>query len=246
MKIKLFVAAAATVVASSAMAQSAFEGFYGQLATGYEGNQASSLNQAGVSSGNANENWTTSNQSFGGAPLVVGLGYNASVAKSWLLGIGVDYSALNQTSSTFSSTGAGASASNGGASLNNQKLETSQRYNIFVTPGYVLDKDKLVYLKAGYSSVNLRYTGPTSASSASGSTNYTFSNPSNTMSGYILGLGYKQMITSGFYGFAEANYMSYSSSSFSSSVANSSSNYKLTFSPTLKTYQALVGVGYKF
>ena len=32
MKIKLLVAAAATVVASSAMAQSAFQGFYGQIA----------------------------------------------------------------------------------------------------------------------------------------------------------------------------------------------------------------------
>jgi hypothetical protein len=36
MKIKLLVAAAATVVASSAMAQSAFEGAYGQLGVGYQ------------------------------------------------------------------------------------------------------------------------------------------------------------------------------------------------------------------
>ena len=47
MKIKLLVAAAATVVASSAMAQSAFQGFYGQVATGYENNNVSNLNGTG-------------------------------------------------------------------------------------------------------------------------------------------------------------------------------------------------------
>ena len=43
MKIKLLVAAAATVVASSAMAQSAFQGFYGQIGTGYESNSLTDL-----------------------------------------------------------------------------------------------------------------------------------------------------------------------------------------------------------
>lgn len=40
MKIKLLVAAAATVLASSAMAQSAFEGAYGQLGIGYQSSKA--------------------------------------------------------------------------------------------------------------------------------------------------------------------------------------------------------------
>ena len=42
MKIKLLVAVAATVVASSAMSQSAFQGFYGQIGAGYENNSVSS------------------------------------------------------------------------------------------------------------------------------------------------------------------------------------------------------------
>ena len=54
MKIKSLVAAAATVVASSAMAQSAFEGFYGQIATGYESNQVSNLNMSNNQAANAN------------------------------------------------------------------------------------------------------------------------------------------------------------------------------------------------
>ena len=56
-------------------------------------------------------------------------------------------------------------------------------------------------------------------------------------------LGYKQMITSGFYGFAEANYMSYGKPSFSVRDADGSTQ---SSSPSLNSYQALVGVGYKF
>jgi hypothetical protein len=51
------------------------------------------------------------------------------------------------------------------------------------------------------------------------------------------------MVTSGLYGFAEANYMSYSKTTFS---ATTSGPYTISNSPTLNTYQALVGVGYKF
>ena len=239
MKIKLLVAAAATVVASSAMAQSAFQGFYGQIATGYENNQTSNLNaQAGSAS------YSASNQNFGGAPLVLGIGYNFSVAPQWLVGIGADYSVLPQTSSTYSS-----SSSNGGylgtpATISGQSIKASNRYNIFVTPGYAIDKDKLAYFKAGYSSVSATANWPTTYSDPS----YTgpaglSGSQSKTVSGYILGLGYKQMIANGFYGFAEGNYMSYSKPSFS---ATSNDGTAVSSNPSVSAYQLLVGVGYKF
>jgi len=248
MKIKLLVAAAATVVASSAMAQSAFEGFYGQIATGYENNSYSNLSAIGSATGEANSNWTMSNQSSSGAPLVIGLGYNFSVAPSWLIGIGADYSALSQTTGNFSSSTTGPGGNGYGGTLSSFKLEASNRFNIFVTPGYEIDKDKLVYLKAGYSSVSVKQTYPTyytatsNHSSDSGAVTG-FSNQTSTVGGYIVGLGYKQMIAAGFYGFVEANYMSYNKPSFSSKT---SSNYTLTNNPSLNTYQALVGIGYKF
>ncbi|OWS69607.1 outer membrane protein [Polynucleobacter campilacus] len=234
MKIKLLVAAAATVVASSAMAQSAFEGFYGQIATGYESNNASNLNYTGSQAG-ANDTWNSSSQSFGGIPLVIGAGYNYSVAPKWLVGIGVDYSVLNQKSSTYNSN-------IGGYSLKGSTLETSNRLNIFVTPGYEIDKDKLVYLKAGYSSVSIKQQTPTTyTTSSSGSLVST--NSSSTQGGYVVGLGYKQIITGGIYGFAEGNYMSYGKPSFS---ATQTDGYKLTSNPSINSYQLLVGVGYKF
>lgn len=245
MKKVLIAAAFATAfVAPHTFAQSAFEGFYGQIATGYENNQLSSLNATGISQGNPNENWNTSNQSFGNAPLVLGLGYNFSVAPQWLVGIGADYSAISLKSSTYDMVGTGVNA---GSSVTGNQLQTSNRFNIFVTPGYAIDKDKLVYLKAGYSSVSLKTTGITGCNPSSNCTGgVNFSNPSNTLSGYVLGLGYKQIITGGFYGFAEANYMSYSKTSFNSVNQKAGSDYTFSTNPSLSSYQALVGVGYKF
>lgn len=236
MKIKLLVAAAATVVASSAMAQSAFQGFYGQIATGYENNNVSNLSMTGSDS-SSTDNWNAGNQSFGGAPLVIGAGYNFSVAPKWLLGVGVDYSALSQKSSNFSYT-------IDSVSLNGASIEVSNRFNVFITPGYVIDKDKLAYFKAGYSSVSAKGNSPSSVSGGSNSgESWGQTSQSKTLSGYVLGLGYKQMITGGFYGLAEVNYMSYSKANFS---GTDSSGYTTTSNPSLNSYQVLVGVGYKF
>lgn len=235
MKIKLLVAAAATVVASSAMAQSAFQGFYGQIATGYENNSVSSLGMTGSDS-SVTDNWNAGNQSFGGAPLVIGAGYNFSVAPKWVVGLGVDYSAISQNSSNFSYT-------MGGASLNGASIEVSNRFNVFVAPGYAVDKDKLVYLKAGYSSVSAKGNSPSSYVNSTQNISTGQTSQTKTLSGYVLGLGYKQMITGGFYGLAEVNYMSYSKASFS---GTDSDGYTTSSNPSLNSYQFLVGVGYKF
>jgi opacity protein-like surface antigen len=241
MKIKLLVAAAATVVASSAMAQSAFQGFYGQLGTGYESNSFGNTNIA--TTGDESLTWNSGNQNANGVPLVFGLGYNFAVAPKWLLGLGVDYSALSQETSSYSSTLSGYP----GEYLSGSKLQASNRVNIFVAPGYEIDKDKLVYLKAGYSMATIKQTFSNSFTSTSDpldSFTFTQGSQSKTASGYVVGLGYKQMITSGFYGFAEANYMSYGKPSFS--VTDPSDGSKQSSSPSLNTFQALVGVGYKF
>ena len=251
---------------STVSAQSAFEGFYGQLATGYESNTATNLNSAlNASGGNVTINniggATTSNQNFGGMPLVFGLGYNFSIAPKWLLGIGADYSILSQESSSYSSNGFINDLSTGtreNATLSGSKIKTSNRLNIFITPGYEIDKDKLVYIKAGYSMVKVDATAPTTLSSNGTTSSISdptngfgapFSNPSKTLNGYIVGLGYKQIIDKGLYLFGEANYMSYNKANFVSSLTipntggvsvSSSSN------SGLNSYQVLVGIGYKF
>ena len=226
-------------ISSSAFAQSAFQGFYGQIATGYENNSASNLDQVYKEAARINpDTYNASTQNFGGAPLIVGLGYNFSVAPKFILGIGADYSFTSQTSSAYNSNFAFIDST-----LSGQSLKVSNRFNIFLTPGYEIDKNKLIYLKAGYSSVKATYNPPT------GSDSLAWSTPSSTVGGYIVGLGYKQIITGGFYGFAEGNYMSYNKPSLVSNVVQTNggaSTWTLTTNPSINTYQLLVGVGYRF
>lgn len=261
MKIKLLVAVAVATLAGSAMAQSAFQGFYGQLATGYESNSASGLSSPlNITDGVQTltlANASASNQNFGGMPLVAGLGYYYSVAPKWLVGIGADYSFLSQESSSYSYALSGGELSLGdspvaGFGLSGAKIKASNRFNIFITPGYEIDNDKLVYLKAGYSSVKVDVTTPSSITfqGQSEPLGSLASNQSKTLSGYIVGLGYKQIISGGIYAFGEANYMSYSSANFGRSIAfpgfNGSVNLNTNTSSSLNSYQLLVGVGYKF
>lgn len=247
---KLLVAAAIAGLAGAVNAQSAFEGFYGQIATGYENNSVSNLGFSVTdTTDGARDSFGAGNQSFGGAPLVLGLGYNFSVAPKWLLGIGVDYSVLSQKSSSY--TNSGISASGNTITLNGSTIQMSNRVNIFITPGYEIDKDKLAYFKAGYSMVTQKFNSPNSftCSPDCNDQNTSSSGPLNSvsqsknLSGYVLGIGYKQIITSGLYGFAEFNYMSYGKPTYSGSVDSTSTS---SSSPSTSSYQALVGVGYRF
>lgn len=264
MKKKLLVAVATTVLGTSAMAQSAFEGFYGQLGSGYESNQVGSTTGTKTESSPVNgstDSISAPSQTFSGAPLVLGLGYNFSVAPKWVVGIGGDYSFLSQTSSSFSSQTRGADlvalGFPAGATSNGLQFKTSNRFNIFLTPGYAIDKDKLVYLKAGYSSVNTELTSPSTLTIGG----RTFTNAqlgqssagtqSKTVSGYIVGLGYKQIIQGGLYGFAEANYMGYGNVTNSVTQSylpgsGSTGTFTSNTSASLNAYTLLLGVGYKF
>ena len=118
---KLLVALAATgLVATSAFAQkSAFEGFYGQIATGYENNTLQNTNLFFNSITNPADSGSSSSggtATAAGVPLILGLGYTFSVAPKFTVGLGADYSALTQTSSgtTTYNFGSGCTDPNGG------------------------------------------------------------------------------------------------------------------------------------
>ena len=232
MKIKLLVAAAATVVASSAMAQSAFQGFYGQIATGYESNTVSNSTGTITTTNATNNNVAFNGASASNMPLVVGLGYNYQASKEFLIGLGVDYSVLT-TSQFNGSYNATAGTQTG--------YKVSDRYSIYITPGYVIDKDKLAYFKAGYSNQKRTWYDNVSTSETNGQ-----QVASGNASGYVVGLGYKQMITSGLYGFGEANYYSYSNPSWSYQTLSDGAKGSNVTGATSSAYQLLVGVGYKF
>ena len=222
---KVLLTALLSGLVGTAAAQSAFEGFYGQIATGYENNTIKSTtttftNAAGATVATYSDPAAIANS----APIVIGAGYNFSIAPQFLLGIGTDYSILTAKSALITSTSPGNDD-------NVAYYKTSNRYNIFVTPGYVIDKDKLAYLKAGYSSQKV----------AGYSTDGT-AGPSGTVNGYILGLGYKQMILNGLYAFGEGNYMGYSSKN----VTNTSGSYTASTPTSASAFNFLIGVGYKF
>jgi hypothetical protein len=62
-----------------------------------------------------------------------------------------------------------------------------------------------------------------------------------------LGLGYKQMISGGFYGFAEANYMSYNKVNLGTSWTETTGVRVTNNTNTgASAYNFLVGVGYRF
>jgi opacity protein-like surface antigen len=214
MKIKLLVAAAATVVASSAMAQSAFEGAYAQLGIGYV--SVSAGTKAGESRNGAALTFSESNiNSFSSN---IGIGYFFAIDKSFLLGIGAEYAPLKTTDGTSTIF------SNGVLADINTYNKTSS-YSIFLSPALAIDKEKLAYAKLGYTSATFKGT---SASDGASST--------DTFSGYLFGLGYKQIIKREFYGFAEGNYSMFQKKTIETTTASQS--------PTSLSF--LVGVGYKF
>ncbi len=231
---KLLIAATAAGLVGTANAQSAFEGFYGQIATGYENNNIKSSSTTFTTSPDVGTSiYNNPSVSFGNVPIILGLGYTFSLSNSFTLGIGADYSFITSKSGNFTST-----PSDPSDDPNTGYNKVSNRMNLFLTPGYVIDKNSLAYIKVGYSGQKIEQFDATNNAST-GSAN---------VSGYILGLGYKQIISGGFYGFGEANYMSYGKKNITSSGACESycSTYTGTTPISSSAYNFLVGVGYRF
>jgi len=232
MNAKLWLGCSGLLFSSVAFAQSQFVGAYGQISTGYENNQVSSAQLIGKGYG-ATPNTTNSvTINSGSAPLVLGLGYLFPVQNNFTLGLGVDYSTLTQETS---------SAAFYYPTIKNSpsfdyKFTISNRFSIFATPGYAIDKDKLAYAKLGYSSQSVQYSQTNCCSS-----------PSNKaqVGGYVLGLGYKQLITSGLYGFVEANYYAYAKPSLSSTYTDEGGG-TVSSNPNMSAYNLLLGLGYRF
>jgi hypothetical protein len=219
---KLLVTAALAGLVGTVNAQSAFEGAYTQLGIGYESvsskDKGGTFTATGGSSATLTRNLSNSN-GFSGA---VGLGYTASITNTYTLGFGAEYYPIGSQNAGYTFVTGNTSGTG--------KWNKVNAYNIFLSPGVVLNKDSLAYAKIGY-------TGAQGKSNVTGSS----SNTTNH-NGYSLGLGYKQIIKGGLYGFAEGNYFNY--------LDKTSTTVNSTGSSTTKTglssYNFLVGVGYRF
>ncbi|MCX7244881.1 MAG: outer membrane beta-barrel protein [Burkholderiales bacterium] len=210
-RLKLLIVFGAMSLTTPALAQSVFTGFYGQVGIGYENSTPSysggTLNNStysyGISGGTTN--------SFAGTATI---GYYFPVTGNFLLGIGAEYSPLSGVKSNATVTLPALKYSE------TQSIKKGDSYNLFISPAYAIDKEKLAYAKVGYSNAN-----------------YEIGGDNDTYNGYSLGLGYRQIIQGSWYGFAEVNYMSYGNQNVATNASGTAS-FKVT--------NALVGVGYKF
>jgi hypothetical protein len=209
--------------------ESNLSGAYGQIGIGYQNTSPSFSNTSLVALGQSlNPNVSVSNSS--GFTGVVSAGYNFSVASPLLIGIGFDFAPLATQSATASASYTGPI----GTYQNSASVYIKNSLNLFVSPGLALDQNKLLYAKIGY-------TG----SSANGV------NTDFYMGGVSYGFGYKQIIGSGVYGFAEYNYVNYGSLTRSLSgnlVTTTKVSVPATLSSTVTANSSnlLLGLGYRF
>ena len=246
-----------SIAASSAMAQSskanAWEGAYGQVLVGYGmftpnvgSGTATSTNSAAAQAGGYGTTFTqstsaASTNNVNTATAALAGGYNFGINSNYVVGIGAAYypGASSGATGVLALGGGTLTSSKGAPAIpvppNNNagtlNYNIKNLYSITVNPGYVIDKDRLAYAKVGY-------TGATIGLSSS-----TIPYNTTNLSGYTLGLGYKQMITASLFMVGEINYASYGSKTASATTTSGTA----ISSPIKGTgTDFLIGIGYRF
>ena len=215
-----------TFICAPSVAQSKFSGAYGQMGLVYESIRPnlnySGLSIAGVGTVPISYSIGNSNSWNG----VATIGYMGSISDHFLLGIGAEYEPFMSKSASFIAPTLGST---------NGSWYKQNSYNIFISPATPIGTDGLLYGKIGYAGQTLKDSG---------------SGESNTFNlvGYNLGLGYKHIISGGWYGYGELNYSSLSASAtpFSGITSGSGRAWSYTNTVSTITYNAVLGLGYKF
>ncbi|MBU3548990.1 hypothetical protein [Polynucleobacter sp. P1-05-14] len=190
---------------------------------------------------------TASASNLNTATAAVELGYNFAVNQDYLLGLGLTY----YTGATGSGNGTLYPTSNGGSAFPqvNINYQLKNLWAISLTPGYAIDKDRLVYGKVGYTGVTIGASG-SSASNTLGpyGGGSSVSYQTVTLSGFNIGLGYKQIITGGLYGLGEVNYASFANKNAAIGLTNAAAGGPNTLNASFggSGFNFLVGVGYRF
>jgi outer membrane immunogenic protein len=236
LKMTALALALTSIAAGSALAQSsktnAWEGAYGQVSVGYgqfTPNIGNGTTDKVIAPGPVYANVTASANNVNTGTANLAAGYNFGINSDYILGIGASYypGASSSATGTFTfTTPSGTPLQSGGATYNVKNL-----YSVFLAPGYVIDKDRLAYLKVGYTGATIGLNGPTLAYSTI------------NLTGYTLGLGYKQMITQSLYMLGEFNYASYGNKT-TTLTQTSGTNLTAPFGGSGLDF--LVGVGYRF
>jgi len=231
---KLIIATAASIAIAApaaAFAQNAFQGFYAQIATGYQTTKFGSVNTqvTGMPSGIPPIYLSTEQFNVSTAPAILGLGYNFALNPQWVLGVGFDYDVVAKQTNF----GTGVSVGSLKATDFGQ-MKVNNRWSLYVAPGYAATKTGLLYGKVGYAQAKA------SVSDAN----------SQTLNGWLIGAGWRQQFSNALYGYLEANYMGYTKPTWGGSevvdYGGKLYNVGVSFQPSASAYNVLVGVGVKF
>ena len=205
---------------SGAQAQNSshFDGFFADVGYGYRDVNATTTSSLSLN-GRATPSVITVGQPSNTVSAFT-VGYNFPVFSGYVLGLGA-----NISPSSGQAQQAQVQALN--QSIPVAGIKPLYNYGLFLSPGVVMG-DGLVYLKAGTQ------------------TQVNNSNTSSNFYGYLLGLGYKQLIYQSVYIFGEADYSSYSAQTTTKTITSSgqSINASVTTKPQGSRY--LIGIGYQF
>ena len=233
-KISALVLALTAAFATSAHAQSAkvnpWEGFYAEAAVGWAQFNPT-INNASIQSTALRGRTlpvTTQQDNLSSGKNKIGLGYTYGINDRYTLGIAASYSlgASSAANGSFYAT----LPSGANTSPTWFKYQIKDVWSVTVNPGYVIDKDKLAYAKVGMTGNTMGING--------GTANYQTVN----FTGYVLGLGYKQLVTKSIYVLGEVNYAGISSKT----ATIQTNNGPLTGNVGGSGADVMVGVGYKF
>ena len=169
--------------------------------------------------------------SYSGLSVSLNGGYNFEINPKILLGVGGELSISSSTGSVETDIYlSGSSPVLIGHALALHTLKN--KYNFFISPGYVISRDKLVYSKFGYSHMDSILDFEDSA-------------PIELdFNGYLAGLGYKQIYKDHLYGFGEINYYYYPSADGETTTLDAA-NY-LSVETSYDSLIITFGFGYLF
>jgi hypothetical protein len=228
MKRLLIVTASAALLASpifaSAQAKN-FEGFFAEAGLGY-GTFNGSFSGGNVSLANGTPlgSYSVSADTIKSIIGVVGAGYNFALSNEFVLGVGGSYSPSRSASAPSTVTVPPVLGGTINASGAVQNI-----YSLYLSPGYAISQDSLVYAKVGYTGATAVFSGAT---------------PNLNLNGYVLGLGFKKTFDKNLYGFVEGKYASFGSKDLDPNALNASITN--TGSMSAKGMDIVLGVGYKF
>lgn len=213
----------------------AWSGAYAQIGIGYASFMPS--NQSGTSKiaapPLAGTYRNTSNaKNINGAATNLSIGYNLDLSDEFILGLGATFfpgaSATSSLSISTTIPGYPTPPTTGVYNVKNV-------YNLFLSPGYALDKDRLAYAKVGYAGATISANAPSGINA--------FPNQNIKINGVSFGFGYKQMITSSVYLMGEANYAAFNPTNVTV-VTNSGTVVNTNIKGN--GLDLFVGVGYRF